>query len=58
MKRKMKEFKINYKDIKSPYIIKGIFSFLFAKQKLNIIMYNKELQNACNIIKILVENIK
>ena len=49
MKRKMAEFKINYKDIKSSYIIKGIFSFLYAKHKLNIIMYNKELQNACNI---------
>jgi len=36
--------KINLKDIKSTYIIKTIFSFLHKKQKLKIIVYNKELQ--------------
>ena len=45
----MAEFKINYKDIKSSYIIKGIFSYLYEKQKLKIIIYNKELQNTCLI---------
>jgi len=32
-------------DIKSLYIIKKVFSFLNEKQKLNIIIYNKQLQN-------------
>ena len=36
--------KINLRDIKSSYIIKRIFSFLFEKQKLKMIVYNKELQ--------------
>ena len=45
----MTEFKINYKYIKSSYIIKEIFSFLNIKQKLNVIIYNKELQNICLI---------
>ena len=36
--------KINLKDIKSIYIIKTIFSFLHEKQKLKMIVYNKELQ--------------
>ena len=35
---------INLKDIKSSYIIKEVFSFLEEKQKLNMIIYNKELQ--------------
>ena len=37
--------KINFRDIKSLYIIKKIFSFLKKKHKLNMIIYNKELQN-------------
>ena len=36
--------KANIRDIKSLYIKKKIFSFLEEKQKLNIILYNKELQ--------------
>ena len=36
--------KINLKNIKSSYILKNIFSFLYEKQKLEIIVYNKELQ--------------
>ena len=40
----MVEFKeIKYLgDIKSSYIIKGIFLFLNEEQKLNLIRYNKE----------------
>ena len=38
------KYKINLKDIKSSFIIKKIFSFLFEKKILNMIMYNKELQ--------------
>ena len=44
--------KINLRDIKSPFIIKIIFSFLNKKQTLNMIMYNKDLQ------KMLLLNIK
>ena len=36
---------INFRDIKSSYILKGVFSFLNEKQFLNLITYNKELQN-------------
>ena len=36
-------------DIKSPYIIKIIFSFLSEKQKLNMIIYNKELQKIFSV---------
>ena len=36
--------KTNLKDIKSSYIIKKIFSFLYEEQKLKMIIYNKELQ--------------
>ena len=35
---------INLRDIKSSYIIKGIFSYLYDKEKLNMVIYNKELQ--------------
>ena len=41
--------KINLRDIKSSYIIKRIFSFLYEKQILKIIEYNKELQKMCLI---------
>ena len=43
--------KINIRFIKSYFIIKKIFSFLSTKQKLNMIMYNKELQKI-NLIDI------
>ena len=48
MERKMAEFeeikyKINLRDIKSSYMKKNIFSFLYEKPKLNMIVYNKEL---------------
>ena len=36
--------KVNIKNVKSPFILRIIFSFLFQKQKLNMIKYNKELQ--------------
>ena len=36
--------KINLRDIKSSYIIKIVFSFLCEKEKLNMIINNKELQ--------------
>ena len=39
--------KIKNRYIKSSYIIKTVFSFLNEKQKLNIIIYNKELQKIC-----------
>ena len=32
------------KNIKSSYIVDGVFSFFNEKQKLNMIIYNKELQ--------------
>ena len=47
--------KINIKDIKSFYIIKKIFSFLFENYTLNIISYNKELQE---ILLFNIENYK
>ena len=54
MKGKINEFKeikskINYKDIKSSYIKKRIFSFLDEKEKLIIIIYNKELQKILEV---------
>ena len=36
-------------DIKSSYIIKEVFSFLSKKQKLNMIIYNKRLQNILGV---------
>ena len=41
---KIAKSNINLWNIKSSYIKKGVFSFLFEKQILNIIIYNKELQ--------------
>ena len=41
----IKKAKKNIEDIKSSYIIKEVFSFLSKKQKLNMIIYNKNLQN-------------
>ena len=39
--------KMNLRNIKSSYIIKRIFSFLYEKQKLRMIVNNKELQKIC-----------
>ena len=39
--------KINRSQIKSSYIMKTVLSFLNEKQKLNLIIYNKELQKIC-----------
>jgi len=41
--------KINLRDIKSSYITQKIFSFLSVKQKLDMILYNKEYQKICLI---------
>ena len=41
------QYKINNRHIKSSYIIKTILSFLNEKQKLNMIIYNTELQKKC-----------
>ena len=41
--------KINLRDIKSSYNIKRIFSFLYEKQKLKMIIYSKELQKMYSI---------
>ena len=41
--------KINLRNIKSSYNIKRIFSFLYEKQKLKMIVYSKELQKICSI---------
>ena len=35
---------VNFKEIKSTFIIKNIFSYLLEKQKLHLVIYNKELQ--------------
>ena len=37
------------KEIKSNYILKGVFSFLSVKQILNMIIYNKHLQKICGV---------
>ena len=37
--------RINIRDIKSPFIIKNILSFLSEKRILNMIIYNKKIQN-------------
>jgi len=41
--------KINLKDKISPFIIKHLFSFLEDAPKLNIILYNKYLQNLIGV---------
>ena len=41
--------KIDLRAVKSSYIKKRIFSFLYEKQKLKIIVYSKELQKICSI---------
>ena len=40
---------INLRDIKSSYIIKGIFSYLYDKEKLNMVIYNKVLQKMLKV---------
>jgi len=41
--------KINLQEIKSSYVIEKLFSFLHKKQKLKMILYNKELQKMFEI---------
>ena len=43
------EFKsrINLRNINSSYIIQKMFSYIYEKQKLMMIMHNKELQKIC-----------
>ena len=43
-KYQIKKTQINLRNIKSPFIIKKIFSFLYEKTKLDIIKYNKYFQ--------------
>ena len=43
------QYKINNRYIKSSYILKTILSFLNEKQKLNMIIYNKELQKIFSV---------
>ena len=40
---------VNILEIKSPAILKKIFSYLWITQELNIISYNKQLQNRLGI---------
>ena len=49
------KYKINIRDINSPFIIKMIFSFLSEEQILNMAIYNKKLQK--NLL-INIENYK
>ena len=46
---KIENIKFNWKSIKSAFILKKIFSFIKTKQKLNIVIYNKQLQEAIGI---------
>ena len=46
---KLKEIKSNINSIKSTYILKEVFSFLYEKQKLNVIIYNKKLQKKLDV---------
>ena len=41
------KYMINSRYIKSSYIIKSVLSFLNEKSKLNMIIYNKDLQKIC-----------
>ena len=40
----LEAIKFNINFIKSPYVLKGVFSFLSQWQKMDIIKYNKQLQ--------------
>ena len=42
--------KKNIRDINSSYILNNIFSFLSGKQILNLIIYNKQIQNFFSLI--------
>ena len=44
-----KEINVPFKSIKSYYILTEIFSFLNSKQKLNLIIYDKQLQKELKI---------
>ena len=41
--------KINIRNIKSAYIIRYLFSFINIKQKLNLIIYNKQLRKIIGV---------
>ena len=38
-----------FSKIKSSYIIKAIFSFVYEKKKLELVIYNKNMQNKLEI---------
>jgi len=40
-----KKSKINLNDIKSSYVFKSLFFFLYEKQKLELVKYNNKLKN-------------
>ena len=46
---KLEEIKYKINSIKSQYILKLVYSFLNEKQKLNMIIYNKELQKKLDV---------
>ena len=46
---KLKEIKSNINSIKSSSVLKKVFSFLDEKQKLNMIIYNKQLQKKLDV---------
>ena len=46
---KVEETKFNWKNINSYFVLKNIFCFLNTKQKLSLIIYNKELKEALEI---------
>jgi len=52
---KLHKKKVIWKSIKSYYNLIEIFSFLYTKQKLNIIIYNKQIQKK---LKINIEDYK
>ena len=48
----LEAIKLNINYIKSPYVLKGVFSFLSQRQKMDIIKYNKQLQKNYLILMI------
>ena len=46
---KDRSYKINLEDIKSSYNITQIFSYLYEKEKLDIIIYSKEFQKIASV---------
>ena len=43
------KYNVDFRNIKSSFILKNIFSFLSEKEKLNIITYNKQLQKILSV---------